>query len=108
MHDDQYADLGGGGGSSGFRVDTQAYDGPAGIAAGGPGGTPLVIPRTYQHQWSHELQFSGKLFSNVDFIAGAYYFTEKGGEHGTPPHPTSNTNPSPYPLHPVPYPVPST
>ncbi|HEY9545998.1 MAG TPA: TonB-dependent receptor, partial [Solimonas sp.] len=67
MHDDQYADLGGGGGSSGFRVDTQAYDGPAGIAAGGPGGTPLVIPRTYQHQWSHELQFSGKLLSNVDF-----------------------------------------
>src|SRR3546814_7564535 len=77
MHDDQYADLGGGGGSSGFRVDTQAYDGPAGIAAGGPGGTPLVIPRTYQHQWSHELQFSGKLLSNVDFIAGAYYRSEE-------------------------------
>lgn len=101
MNDDQYADLGGGGGSTGFRVDTQAYDGPAGIAAGGPGGTPLVIPRTYQHQWSHELQFSGKLFSNVDFIAGAYYFTEKGGEHGGPTHHIFNTKLDPSQLNAV-------
>ena len=101
MHDDQYADLGGGGGSPGFRVDTQTYDGPAGIAAGGPGGTPLVIPRTYQHQWSHELQLAGKLFSDVDFIVGAYHFSEKGGEDGGPTHHIFNTTLDPSQLNAV-------
>ncbi|WP_043112118.1 TonB-dependent receptor [Solimonas flava] len=99
LTDDQYPDLGGGAGSTGYRVDTNAYDGPAGIIAGGGEPTPLVIPRTYQHQWSHELQLSGKLFSDVDFIVGAYYFTEQGGEHGGPTHHIFNTKLDPSQLN---------
>jgi iron complex outermembrane receptor protein len=89
--DDQYADLGGGAGSTGYRVDTHSYDGPAGIMAGGGEPTPLVIPRVFQHQWSHELQWSGKMLERVDYIVGAYYFEEKGGEHGGPTHHIFNT-----------------
>src|SRR3546814_16300061 len=36
MHDDQYADLGGGGGSSGVGVEKTADDGPARTSPGGP------------------------------------------------------------------------
>ncbi|MEQ1439023.1 TonB-dependent receptor [Fontimonas sp. SYSU GA230001] len=89
--DNQYPDLSGGGGSTGYRVDTNAYDGPAGLMAGGGAPTPLVIPTTFQEQWSHELQLSGKLFDSVDFIVGAYYFREDGGEHGGPNHHIFNT-----------------
>ncbi len=91
LTDDQYADLGGGGGSVGYRVDTHAYDGPAGLLAGGGQPTPLVIPHIFQDQWSHELQLSGTLFDQIDFIAGAYHFTEAGGEDGGPTHHIFNT-----------------
>ncbi len=89
--DDQYVDLGGGGGSTGYRVDTHAYDGPAGLVAGGGEPTPLVIPRVFQEQASHELQLSGRLFEQFDFIVGAYHFKEDGGEHGGPTHHIFNT-----------------
>lgn len=89
--DNQYPDLGGGGGSTGYRVDTHAYDGPAGIMAGGGEPTPLVIPQVFQEQWSHELQITGKLFDSVDYIVGAYMFSEEGGEHGGPTHHIFNT-----------------
>lgn len=99
LRDDQYADLGGGAGSTGFRVDTNAYDGPAGLVAGGGQPTPLVKPRTFQHQWSHELQLSGKLFDSLEFIAGAYHFSEQGGEHGGPTHHIFNTKLDPSQLN---------
>lgn len=99
LNDRQYADLGGGGGSTGYRVDTQAYDGPAGIAAGGADGTPLVIPEVYQRQWSHELQLSGTVFERVEFIVGAYTFSEKGGERGGPTHHIFNTKLDPSQLN---------
>ncbi|HSW14707.1 MAG TPA: TonB-dependent receptor [Solimonas sp.] len=101
LTDEQYADLGGGRGSLGYRVDTHAYDGPAGIVAGGGQPTPLSTPLTYQDQWSHELQLSGKLFDEIDFIAGAYYFTEDGGEYGGPTHHAFNTKLDPSQLNAV-------
>ncbi|MDP9140532.1 MAG: TonB-dependent receptor [Pseudomonadota bacterium] len=80
LTDRQYADLGGGGGSTTYRLDSNAYDGPAAdVANGGP--TPLVIPTVTQTQWSHELQLLGTLFDDsVDYVLGAYYFSEEGRE----------------------------
>jgi iron complex outermembrane receptor protein len=76
LDDHYYTDLGGGAGSTEYRLDTGAYDGPAAdMAYGGP--TPLVIPNLKQHQWSHELQFNASLLDDqVDFIAGAFAFSE--------------------------------
>ncbi len=86
LEDDEYADLGGGAGSLGYRVDTHVYSGPAATAAyGGP--TPLVVPQVFQSQWSHEIQFSGSLFDDsLSFITGLFYFDETGGENGHPIH----------------------
>ncbi len=80
LTDRQYADLGGGAGSTSYRLDSNAYDGPAAnVANGGP--TPLVIPTVTQTQWSHELQLLGTLFDDsVDYVLGAYYFSEEGRE----------------------------
>ncbi|HEY1075955.1 MAG TPA: TonB-dependent receptor, partial [Fontimonas sp.] len=80
LTDRQYADLGGGAGSTTYRLDSNAYDGPAAdMANGGP--TPLVIPTVTQTQWSHELQLLGSLFDDsVDYVLGAYYFSEEGRE----------------------------
>nr|WP_277346285.1 TonB-dependent receptor [Solimonas marina] len=76
LDDRYYSDLGGGAGSLDFRLDTNAYDGPAATAAyGGP--TPLAIPELRQHQWSHELQISGDLFDRqLDYIVGGFVFSE--------------------------------
>lgn len=84
LTDRQYADLGGGGGSTTYRLDSNAYDGPAAnVANGGP--TPLVVPTVTQTQWSHELQLLGKLFDDsVDYVLGAYYFSEEGRENRRP------------------------
>ncbi|HET8882350.1 MAG TPA: TonB-dependent receptor [Solimonas sp.] len=80
LDDDFYADLGGGAGSTRFRLDSNRYDGPAAtVAYGGP--TPLVIPELKQHQWSHELQLSGKLFDEqIDYIVGGFLFSEQASE----------------------------
>lgn len=101
LTDDQYIDLGGGSGIEGFRLDTHAYDGPAADAVyGGP--TPLSVPQVYQQQVSHELQISGSWFDDtLDYIAGAYYFTESGGEIGTPVHHILNALVEPSALQPV-------
>ncbi|WP_043113611.1 TonB-dependent receptor [Solimonas soli] len=76
LDDQYYADLGGGAGSTDFRLDSNRYDGPAAIVAcGGP--TPRVIPRQRQDQWSHELQLSGHLFEEqLDYIVGGFLFSE--------------------------------
>ena len=80
LRDEEYADLGGGAGSTTYRLDSHVYDGPAAIEANG-GPTPLVIPTVTQEQMSHELQFSGKLFDDsVEFIVGGYAFEESGRE----------------------------
>ncbi len=80
LSDAAYADLGGGAGSTEYRLDTNVYDGPAAtLANGGP--TPLDTPTTTQSQWSHELQLSGSLFdSSLEYIVGGFYFTEKARE----------------------------
>ncbi len=80
LRDAQYADLGGGAGSTSYRLDTHVYDGAAArLANGGP--TPLVIPTVTQDQWSHELQLSGRLFDErLDYVVGAYHFREHGRE----------------------------
>ncbi|TJY55567.1 TonB-dependent receptor [Sinimarinibacterium sp. CAU 1509] len=80
LDDKQYADLAGGTGSPDYRLDSNAYDGPAAtVANGGP--TPLVIPTVTQQQWSHELQLSGHLFDEqLDYVMGAYLFSEHGRE----------------------------
>ncbi|MFP5307704.1 MAG: TonB-dependent receptor, partial [Gammaproteobacteria bacterium] len=81
LRDEQYADLGGGAGSTTYRLDTHAYDGAAALVANG-GPTPLVIPTVTQEQWSHELQLTGTLFGDsLDFVVGAYYFSETGREN---------------------------
>ncbi len=80
LTDMEYADLGGGLGSSEYRLDSNAYDGPAAAAANG-GPTPLVIPTVTQEQWSHELQATGALFNDsVEWVAGLFYFTEDAVE----------------------------
>ncbi len=87
LEDFQYPDLGGGAGSTEYRLDTGYYDSAAAREVNGGEPTPLVIPRTFQDQWSHELQISGSAFDNrLDFIGGLYYFGEKGGENGGPVH----------------------
>ncbi len=99
LEDFQYPDLGGGAGSTEFRLDTGAYDSAAAREVNGGEPTPLVIPRTFQEQWSHELQISGSAFDDrLDFIAGVYYFTEDGGEDGGPVHHilSSNADPEQY------------
>lgn len=99
LEDFQYPDLGGGAGSTEFRLDTGAYDSAAARAVNDGEATPLVIPRTFQQQWSHELQISGTaLDQRLDFIAGLYYFGEDGGEDGGPVHHilSSNADPEQY------------
>jgi iron complex outermembrane receptor protein len=87
LEDSQYPDLSGGGGDTGYRVDLNIYDSAAARLANGGEPTPLVIPVSYQHQWSHELQISGVAWDErVSYIAGLYYFTESGGEDGGPLH----------------------
>ncbi len=78
--DREYADLGGGAGSLEYRLDSHVYDGPAADAAqGGP--TPLVVPTVTHAQWSHELQFSGRLPDHgLRFVAGLFAFEEEGVE----------------------------
>jgi len=96
IRDAFYSDLGGGAGSLGYRLDTQTYDGPSAMMANG-GPTPLQIPTLFQHQWSQEIEFGGKLLDNtLDFVSGAYYFSEDGGENGQPLHHVLNgvINPS--------------
>lgn len=86
LYDASYADLGGGDGSTEYRLDSNAYDGPAATAANG-GPTPLVKPVVTQDQFSHEFQLSGDLFeSRVEYIVGAYYFEETAQEDNTPLH----------------------
>ncbi|MGB0920265.1 MAG: TonB-dependent receptor [Alphaproteobacteria bacterium] len=87
LEDSQYPDLSGGGGNTGYRLDTNAFDsaGARMINNGEP--TPLVIPTTYQTQWSHEVQINGSAWDErLNYIAGVYYFTEEGGEDGGPVH----------------------
>ena len=80
LDDAAYTDLGGGAGSTTYRLDSNVYDGPAAqVANGGP--TELMIPRTTQKQWSHELQLSGLLFDDsLQYIVGGFYFSEKAKE----------------------------
>lgn len=87
LNDASYADLGGGKGSTEYRIDTHVYEG---IAAqqilGGP--SPLVIPEVSQQQWSHEFQWSqmGLFDEQLDYIVGAYYFEEEAVEDNSPLH----------------------
>lgn len=77
LEDASYADLGGGKGSTEYRIDTHAYDGVAAQQVfGGP--SPLVIPVISQRQWSHELQLGqDDMFDGqFEYILGAYYFEE--------------------------------
>lgn len=79
-----YTDLGGGAGSTDYRLDTHRYDGPAADSLqGGP--TPLVIPYVAQDQWSHELQIVGSSAGgSVDYVAGLFWFTENAVEDWQP------------------------
>ena len=87
LEDSQYPDLSGGAGDTGYRIDLNAYDSAAARLANGGQPTPLVIPTTFQDQWSHELQISGQAWDDrISYIAGLYYFTESGGEDGGPMH----------------------
>ncbi len=86
LSDASYADLGGGAGSTVYRLDSHEYCGAAAQAANG-GCTPLVKPVVTQEQFSHELQFSGALLDErLEYIVGAYYFEETATEDNTPFH----------------------
>jgi len=79
LWDAEYADLGGGAGSTTYRLDSNYYDGPAAdLANNGP--TPLVIPTVTQEQWTHELQFGGRLFDSLQVLVGLFYFAEEAVE----------------------------
>jgi len=80
LWDAEYQELGGGAGSPTYRLDSNVYDGPASdVANGGP--TPLVIPTVTQEQWTHELQFGGRLFDDsLQVLAGLFYFNERAVE----------------------------
>lgn len=87
LEDSQYADLSGGKQGSDYRIDSNAYDSAAARMVNNGQPTPLVIPVTFQSQWSHELQLSGNAWDDrLSYIAGLYYFTEEGGEDGGPIH----------------------
>ncbi len=95
LSDRSYAELGGGGGSTEYRLDSHKYCGAAAQAAendgfvtlDADGCTALTVPKVDQEQWSHEFQISGDLFdSRVEYIAGLYYFMEEATEDNTPLH----------------------
>lgn len=79
-----YTDLGGGAGSTAYRLDTHRYDGPAATSLqGGP--TPLVIPFIAQDQSSHELQIVGSTpTGHIDYVAGLFWFEESAVEDWQP------------------------
>ena len=86
LSDSSYADLGGGAGSTEFRLDSHGYDGQATDKVNG-GPTELVKPLVTQRQRSHELQFSGDAADGrVEFLTGAYYFSESAIEDNSPLH----------------------
>ncbi len=87
LYDAAYADLGGGLGSSEYRVDSHEYCGPAVQAQTGEDCLPLVVPQISQEQFSHEFQLSGSLFEDsLDYIVGLYYFEEEATENNAPLH----------------------
>jgi iron complex outermembrane receptor protein len=80
LTDETYTDLGGGAGSTDFRVDSGAYDGPAALLANG-GPLPMEVDTLTQHQWSHELQLgSGFMDGRLNVIGGVFWFSEQGAE----------------------------
>ncbi|CAA0092360.1 Pesticin receptor [Zhongshania aliphaticivorans] len=84
--DAAYTDLGGGLGAADYRLDTNAYDGPAALYATG-GATPLVRPEIRQRQSSHELQFNGAAEDwGIEYLIGGYYFEETATEDNSPLH----------------------
>lgn len=85
LDDGTYTDLGGGAGSTRYRLDTHIYDGPAALVAyGGP--TPLSIDYVRHRQLSHEFQLSGQLLPSLDFITGLFWMQESGVNDWTPMH----------------------
>ncbi len=86
LTDISYSDLGGGMGSTEYRLDTGYYDGPSAFNAN-DGPTPDVRPRIDQRQLSHELHFLGELAdAQLQYQLGLYYFEERGVEDNTPLH----------------------
>ncbi len=86
LFDSAYTDLGGGLGSPDYRLDTHRYDGPAAESANG-GPTPLVKPTITQSQQSHEFQYTGEFKDiGLEYLLGAYYFTETAVEDNSPLH----------------------
>jgi iron complex outermembrane recepter protein len=86
LKDASYTDLGGGLGSTEYRLDTNVYSGPAAQMATG-GDITLVRPEIRQHQSSHELQFSDAVEDwGIEYILGAYYFEESAVEDNSPFH----------------------
>lgn len=77
-----YTDLGGGAGSTAYRLDTHRYAGPAAFALQGSP-TPLNIPVVSHAQWSHELQAIGR-YASIDYVAGLFWFSERGEEDWLP------------------------
>ncbi len=83
LSDASYADIGGGAGSTEFRLDTHRYKGQA----TNDEWTPLVKPLVTQRQRSHELQVSGDAWdSRLEYLVGAYYFKERAIEDNSPLH----------------------
>lgn len=79
-----YTDLGGGAGSTAYRLDTHRYEGPAATSLQGSP-TPLVIPYVAQDQWSHELQIVGSSpGGHIDYVAGVFWFEESAVEDWQP------------------------
>lgn len=77
-----YTDLGGGAGSTDYRVDTHRYDGPAATSLqGGP--VELMIPTVRQQQLSHELQAVGN-WQALSYVLGLFLFAEDGKERWQP------------------------
>jgi iron complex outermembrane recepter protein len=96
LSDAVFPELSGGAGNPNYRIDTHAYDSAAARFENGGEPTPLVKPRSFQEQWSHELQLSGTAFGErLSFIGGLYYFTEQGGEDGGPVHHVQSSNVDP-------------
>lgn len=84
LYESFYVDLGGGAGSTSYRLDPNFYDGPAATALqGGP--TPLNLPFVAQNQTSHEIQAIGNAWSGrLNYVAGLFWFQEEGVEDYRP------------------------
>jgi iron complex outermembrane receptor protein len=84
LHDKTYTDFSSGS-TEGFRIDFNSA--VLGANAGDEQqNLPATRPNLKQEQFSQEFQLLGNLNNSIEYLAGIYYFWEKGDENAEPLH----------------------